>query len=174
MGKQRKKTLQELMQERATGTDNQSAYTTEPRKIRTESVKSQVDRLYQRKQPQSFSDKVVDRYNQIRNSSLGFVTRSFGTGVKTGLAGIGQSIFTDFASNLQKGEEKSIGKNIIELASTISNPKGAMIKGIAETAKETGEILKDKDKSVAEKLSQTMTNTASGVSNTLLPRKTNN
>ena len=51
MGKQRKKTLQELMQERATGTGNQSTYTTEPmkpRNISNESVKTQVDRLYKR------------------------------------------------------------------------------------------------------------------------------
>lgn len=69
MGKQRKKTLQELMQERATGTGNQSAYTTEPRKIRTESVKSQVDNLYNKTTPKSFSQKVAEKYNQITNDS---------------------------------------------------------------------------------------------------------
>ena len=79
MGKQRKKTLQELMQERATGTGNQSAYTTEPRKTygTSESVKTQVNNLYKRNQtkPTNTWDKVVTRANQIYQDTTAMNSR---------------------------------------------------------------------------------------------------
>lgn len=180
MGKQRKKTLQELMQERATGTGNQSAYTTEPmkrRNVSSESVKTQVDNLYKRNEPQSFSDKVMSRYNEIKNTGVGFTTRSFGTGVLTGTAGILQGVATDVASQMQKGEEKKTIDNVTDLikaVSNLTNPQTARAEGLRNIVKDTGEIFKDKDKSVQEKLSQAITNTTSGINNMLLPRKRDN
>ena len=176
MGKQRKKTLQELMQERATGTGNQSAYTSEPRRISTgnESVRSQVNRLFQRQEPQSFSDKVMNRYNEIKNSKLGYIGRSFVAGAKSGTVGIGQGFLTDFASQLQKGEDKKNIENVNELITSIGNPNVSKIKELYESAKESGEILKDKDKGFLEKIGGVVTNSVSDAQNLLLPRKTYN
>ena len=177
MGKQRKKSLQELMQERATGTGNQSVYTTEPRKTYNTSVKSQVDKLYKRNEPQSFSNKVMNRYNEIKNTGVGFTARSFGVGALTGTAGVLQGVATDVASQMQKGEEKKTIDNVTDLikaVSNLTNQQTARTEGLRDIVKSTAEIFKDKDKSVQEKLSQAMSNVTSGVDNMLLPRKRNN
>lgn len=123
MGKQRKKTLQELMQERATGTGNQSVYTTEPRKTygTSESVKTQVNNLYKRNQtkPTNTWDKVVNKTKDIMND-VGIFAKNTGLGAERGVySALGQ---TEFMSQQKSDLQRNLRQRQTEAKFALSNP----------------------------------------------------
>ena len=121
MGKQRKKTLQELMQDRATGTQNQSVYTSEPRRISTgnESVRSQVRNLYQRQEPQSTWDKIVTKTKDIMNDTGVFLEQTK-LGAKSGIISAGGQM--EFMKFVNRKPLKDFAQLQDDVSFNLSNP----------------------------------------------------
>lgn len=139
-------------------------------KVNTNLNNSEITKQFNQAYKKDTWNRVLNRTNQIMNDTK-YVGKKTGAGVISGLTGIPQAIITDTANQMQKGQNNKSFKNIQDLIISITNPKLAIAKSMAETAKENNDILKDKDKNFIEKLSGIATNTVSDASNVIIPGK---
>lgn len=78
--------------------------------------------------------------------SIKFIAKNLDTGITQGTAGLIQGTLLDTANEMQKGKEKSLGTNAVNVFRSLTNPMAFDPKTIAENAKENIGILKDKNK----------------------------
>lgn len=104
---------------------------------------------------------------------VGYVGKSFGTGIWGGLTGLFEAGTTETANNLDKGKEESfLGQlgDVFNATQYILNPTRALTDMAIDSTKESINILKDKDKNALEKATS-IANNATTSSMNLIPGK---
>lgn len=111
---------------------------------------SQLDESYWSEQAnnQSINDE------KTIGDNVGYVARRTGAGIVSGIGGVGQAVMTEAANNMNESEEKS-GVEIVTEGFQAASSTGALTidyDDIIEYEKKVFEIVKDKDKSIPEKM----------------------
>lgn len=108
-------------------------------------------------------------------NNLAYVGKKTVAGLLGGITGLGQTVVTETASQLKKGEKESTGQAVTNLANKMLLPDSVnMIDATKETIKGNIDILKDKNKNAIQKIAGIGQNSVSGAVNTLpFKQKTN-
>lgn len=105
----------------------------------------------------SLWDKIIDRSN--------FIAKKTGTGVMSGMVGIGQALITDTANNMEKGKKENTNQLINNLINSFSSqsPMDYIMRNLPQYAKKQFETLTDKNKNGIEKATSFVNNAVSEV-----------
>lgn len=124
-----------------------------------------------------FSDDIAPVKKQEEDDSfwdkVGYVGKSFGTGIWGGVTGLFEAGTTETANNLDKGKEESfLGQlgDLFNATQYILNPTKALTDMAVDSTKESINILRDKDKNALEKATSIVNNATTSSMN-LIPGK---
>jgi len=155
----------------------------------TTNYKNILDAMDNKEQKKAFKknnnislwDQIKD-YGSFWRDSNSYVTRKTGVGLLGGLGGMAQSVTTETANQLKKGQEKKLGDISKDLVSTLINynnglmPYGfSQFKTTTNTINRIKESFTDNDKTFLEKITGIALDTnAEAIENTSIKRLLNN